>query len=449
MEGPAPRRGGRRAAVLAGIAAIAVVLFGGVEPEHGLPIQAGALLLGAGAVMGRLRRGEPPLPCPSVTFFVLLLTALPALQLVPLPAGAGNLLAPGLARFGVTHLRTLSTHPSATVFSTLRWLSYAAFFIAALDTFERPGGIPSALTVLALLGLLEALYGIGNLMAGNDRLLWLPRGAYLADATGTLVNRNHFAATMEVCLPALLARRWFVRRQRSPAEEHALTAIFVLGAAVGGLAVLLSHSRGGIASLAIALSAVLLLTRQARTGGLPRGVLVGLALLTLVYGIHAGLDPVLERFQQLADTDEGRLALWRDTLALVRDFPVMGAGAGAFETIFPAYRQHAGDQFIYSHAHQDYLEVAAEGGTLALVLMLIAAINFTRRLSEGFARTSGRRCLALALLSGATVGPLLHALVDFPLHIPGIVMLVLLVSAATLCLANSVALPQIPDERRA
>jgi O-antigen ligase len=419
-----------RGLAVAAVPATAAVLFGAVEPEHTLPIQAAALLLGAGALCARAGRGERPLPLPSVTLPVLLLCALPAVQLIPIPAGAGAWIAPGLRRLEITHLTTISVNPEVTLLALLRWMSYAAFFIAALEMLRRPGALRSALSVVAVLGVAEAAYGIGNLMTGNARLLWIERTAYHGDATGTLVNRNHFATMMLLCLAAVLARRWLAR-PRSTDAERALTVLSVVAAALIGVAILLSHSRGGILSLGVTMLVMAVLVPRDREGRRGRAALGGLAALVLFYGTWIGLETVAQRFHLLGrEAATGRTTLWRDTLAMVGEFPVLGAGAGTFEAVYPAYRNASRWHGGYAHAHQDWLELAAEGGVLAVALAITAGIAYVRIFTAAPVQAIGQRRLATVALLSGIVGAMLHAAVDFPLRIPGVVWLTLLLAAA-------------------
>ena len=421
----------------------AVALFGAVEEAYTLPLAALALLLGGATLVRRAWLGERPLPLPAITLPVLALAAIPALQLLPLPDGLSALMAPGLARTGATPPPTISVEPYQTSLALVRWLAYSAFLIAALDALARPGALTAALGAVALLGFAEALYGIGNLMLGNAGLLWLPRAAYFADATGTLVNRNHFATVLVLALAALLARHWLVAGRLAIGREPGPTAILFAGAVPMGLGVLLSHSRAGIGSLCVGWLAITMLTPRSREGRRARWILAALAAVVLGYAAHSGLDPVVERFAELPGDldarDGGRPALWRDTADLVRDFPVLGAGAGTFETVFPAYARRTVTQLLYSHAHQDYLQIAAEGGLVALALVAAALIAFAWTVGSGIARRHGRTRVALAALTAGVGAALLHACVDFPLHIPGVAFLVILMGAAALTLATSEA----------
>ena len=415
----------------------AVILFGAVEPEHVLPLETVALVLGAAALVRRQTRGASVLPVPEVTLPVLLLALLPGLQLLRLPAEVVSALAPGLARLGVHDLRTISVYPHVTAVALVRWGSYSAFLIAALELVRRRQTITIALATIGLLGVVEAIYGIGNLFLGNRYLLWIPRAAFEADASGTLVNRNHFAALLVLALPVLLARRWLGRASSSRGDEIGGTVLYLVATTPIGLAILLSHSRAGVLCLALSLVLAGMLAPSDRIGRRSRLMLMVLGVAILGYGFYAGLDPIAERFAAAAvETKRIRAALWSDTLRMARDFPLLGTGAGPFEATFPAYRTAMREQVAYAHAHQDYLELAAEGGLVALGLVLIAVTAFAWRIAHGLRTQRGATRIALALLSAAVTGTLVHAAVDFPLHIPGLVYLLLLVAALALRVAD-------------
>jgi hypothetical protein len=432
------------AVAVVAVPAAGVVLFGGVEPEHALVVEAAALVLGSVVVVRRARQGMRALPAPHVTVPVLLLAALAALQLAPLSGRPPSWLGPGWGRPEAAVLRSLSVFPAATHLALLRWLAYGAFLVAALDVLERPGAVRVGLGGVAALGLVEAVYGIGNLLVGGRHVLWMARDAAPLDATGTLVNRNHFAAVLELCLPALLARRWL--GPRDVVDGAGLTALTIIGGVAMGLASLLSHSRAGLATLVLAMTTTAALGPPDAEGRHARRVVLVLGGIALVAGAYVGLGPLVARFAELAGpTADVRPALWSDAADVVADFPLTGAGAGTFEAIFPAYRHAATDQHDYAHAHQDYLELAAEGGAVAVAFALVAAWGFAATVTRALRRRD--RSLALAATLGGLVAVTAHAAVDFPLHIPGITFLFLLIAAAARSIAQDTAGPQ-PHEPR-
>jgi len=435
---PVPRASDRvLAGAVAAVPVVAVVLFGAVEPGYALAVEAAALALGAWAVVTRARRGDRPLPYAAVTLPLLLLAAIPALQLAPLPAGLPALIAPGARRFLPGSWRTISVAPETTLLALVRWLAYAAYLIAALEVLPRRGAVATALGVVAALGMVEAAYGILSLLGGDQHVLWFRRDIPSVDATGTLINRNHYAAVLDLCLPALLARGWLPTPSQRP-DVSGRNALLLAGAAVMGIAVLLSHSRAGTACLGIGLALGATLASRASGNRHVGRMALAVALVALAYGAWVGLEPLTGRLAALpAEGTEVRGALWRDALDVARDFPVAGVGAGAFEPVFPAYRRRLTVQTGWAHAHQDTLELAIEGGLPAVVLAVLAGAAFVRGLRRRIRSGSPDARAATMILCGGIVAVLLHAQVDFPLHIPGVVLLLLLVAAAAMTVAGT------------
>ena len=96
---------------------------------------------------------------------------------------------------------------------------------------------------------------------------------------------------------------------------------------------------------------------------------------------YANLGGAL-RMQETTEFGEwGRHAIWHDTLAMATDFRWTGVGAGAFQQGMLVYQQ-APRQFFFNHAHDEYLQLLAEGGILFAVpaaLALVAAIAMLAR----------------------------------------------------------------------
>ncbi|MFO7868057.1 MAG: O-antigen ligase family protein, partial [Bacteroidales bacterium] len=131
----------------------------------------------------------------------------------------------------------------------------------------------------------------------------------------------------------------------------------------------LSPASGISAGLSLLIFVFLLAKRQMTRKGT---VLVFLVTVLLVLSVSwFGWNPVFERFAELQNEQNsftnGRLNYWRDGLNLTRDFKLTGAGFGTFGDIYPFYQSISEDNFV-KHAHNDYIELAAEGGVIAFVL---------------------------------------------------------------------------------
>jgi O-antigen ligase len=134
----------------------------------------------------------------------------------------------------------------------------------------------------------------------------------------------------------------------------------------GGL--LASMSRAGILGGGIGLVAFIALSRQ-RVGG-RRGMLWmigGLAVLVVSASAYANIGSLMLRLQETTEQGEwGRPAIWRDSWRMAADFRLTGVGAGAFQRAMLAYQQGS-RLFFFNHAHNEYLQLLAEGGLLIAV----------------------------------------------------------------------------------
>jgi O-antigen ligase len=201
--------------------------------------------------------------------------------------------------------------------------------------------------------------------------------------------------------------------------------MLLLIATLISLALVFSFSRMGLISMlaSLGLMAAVIWTGNNR-GLLPAALIVILIAGGVAAAAWVGVEPVVKHFEDLSHDDplangsEGRVALWSDTLKLIREHPFTGCGLGSFAFAFTHVQSH---ELAYSvdHAHNDYLEFAAELGIPASLFLLLgfSLIGARTFRASRHARSSRTRALALGTLTG--IGTLLiHGLADFNLNIP-------------------------------
>ena len=64
---------------------------------------------------------------------------------------------------------------------------------------------------------------------------------------------------------------------------------------------------------------------------------------------------------------DARFTVWNDTLVMIRDFPIFGAGFGTYQDLYPSYMTLVTNS-MYEHAHNDYLELLTDGGLVGFGL---------------------------------------------------------------------------------
>jgi O-antigen ligase len=210
------------------------------------------------------------------------------------------------------------------------------------------------------LGFSVSLFGILQQLTFNGKLYWFREMRYGGIPFGPYVNRNHFDGFAELIIPIALVPLVMGKVRR---ERLFLVSLFAL---VPIVALLLSASRGGIASFVVelALLFLLLLVRRIRSKHvLVGGMVVTVALLAVSW---IGVQQILRRFSSnstLEVTSGKRAAMRRDTWRIFRDHPVLGTGLGNLQMVFPPY-DSLYDGKIVNHTHNDYLEALAETGIL-------------------------------------------------------------------------------------
>jgi O-antigen ligase len=108
----------------------------------------------------------------------------------------------------------------------------------------------------------------------------------------------------------------------------------------------------------------------------------------------------------------GRLAIWRETAGIVRDFPLLGTGAGTFADAMFVYQQSA-REVLFNNAHDEYLQLQAEGGIALLIVSLagigLAAKAARARVAADFGAHRYLRIGACAGLAGIAIQSLWEA----------------------------------------
>jgi O-antigen ligase len=192
-------------------------------------------------------------------------------------------------------------------------------------------------------------------------------------------------------------------------DAPALTALACLGAMLLTLAATLSRS-GFIALVA----ATVVGTSLARRDHV-RSAWIGAAAAAALAGAAAwmNLEGLAERVVSSLSAAEpeavGRLVIWRETLGIIRQFPLLGTGVGTFADAMFVYQKTA-RQVLFNHAHDEYLQVATEGGAVMVVAIGAGLVLLARAARGRLAADDGSHrfvrigaCAALAAVAVQSV----------------------------------------------
>lgn len=391
-------------------------------------------------------------------FFALVL-----FQVIPLPSFLVRILAPSSYSFHQAYASqpagsaflTISLVPAGTLRAGLELLAYILAAVLLLRVVSRFRQMERVVTVLIVMGVFQALYGLFELSTSQPRILFYKKLYNLDSVTGTFVNRNHLAGYLEMIIPLalgfLVARVGFFSLgvKGSPGfvrevfthfsrKSFALNLFLAGAAVVMAVAVVKSQSRAGVFLLIMTfllfLEMILFHLSSAGEGRRLARNLINTAFLTMaLFSLAVGMTAVMNRF--LADDTlfkGGRTLFWQNIVPMVRDFPLFGTGLGTFVSVYPAYETSAGLGMLLDHAHNDYLELAVETGVVGLLLL---AGGIVWMLIQIFRMWRARRSLEIkGLAMGGFVScivMLIHSFTDFNLHIPANALVFTLVLALT------------------
>ncbi|MCI0479231.1 O-antigen ligase family protein [Candidatus Uhrbacteria bacterium] len=171
--------------------------------------------------------------------------------------------------------------------------------------------------------------------------------------------------------------------------------ILIVGIGSGLVATLLARSDGGLVALAAAAFVALVLRKTTRVPTVVATVLLGLALLAIPATRTAVADQLLFR----GWSGKVRLVMWDETVTMLKDRPLFGAGLGAYPDVIAPY--HAATWMeIFQYPHHILLNLWSETGLLGVVAFGWILVLWIRR--------GGRT--ALPVIAAIAV----HGLVDVP-----------------------------------
>lgn len=387
---------------------LALVFGGGAGPGLFTDSLLQATIVIAAAIV---LTGPGTLPASPIVVVFLIATAFAGLlQVIPLPAwmieGARpELFDPEDGR----HFRVVSLGVGRTLEATAFAVSGLLFALSVtkLRGEHVRGLLPYFFTGVACNMLAGAMQFS---MSQNSSLeSWLP---YTIMA-GLFANVNHFSTLLFASIPLLVYYGLFVGRGKLVSLSIAAVLLVLLAAG----------SRAGVLiGLAVTVLSFFFMAWRSRVGTFATSVLfVGL----VVYSFGA-----TTKFVGELDPAFGRLEFLRSTFDGLKENWVWGIGYGNFLMGYGPYER---EEMIFrpyvNHVHNDFLEVAFEGGILAIALIALYLLLFLVRMRHRLDPLQRAAFLSIVFI-------LLHSTIDYPLRTMAIVV--------TFALLNGIYFHRLP-----
>ncbi len=175
----------------------------------------------------------------------------------------------------------------------------------------------------------------------------------------------------------------------------------------------LTLSRAGWLTMAV-LAVIAVITmdqRRLKVALLGSGVVAVIALYQVGYvreRLFRQLDPTYQN-----NTFEGRIQIWTDTLHMLRDHPIFGAGLRAYAIVMRPYVTTP-THLPELYAHNIFLSMWAELGLLGLAAFVVLLGLLLWRGWSSYSRAEGLAKPLLWGTSGAFVAIVVHGMFDTP-----------------------------------
>lgn len=310
---------------------------------------------------------------------------------------------------------TLSTITSISPTDSLRDLALhmggLSFLFVMINTVKEKKDFNIIVTVLVFAATLVALYGLYQYVVGvENEAAWVDKEAtYVTTRVYSVFNNpNILAEYLVMIIPLAVSLFWYSKKLSKKIMFLGLTLVMVL-------ALVLTQSRGGWVGFAFsALVFIILIEKR--------------LLLTLVPisigGVYFLPDSIINRIMSIVNFNDSsiayRITMYEITFDIIKDNWIAGVGFGhlPFKQTFETYiRTHP-----TFHAHNTYLQTAAEIGIPGLIaFLLFIFILFKYSITQLIKQEDKYiRVMAAGVLSGLG-GVLFHGLAENILYLPRII----------------------------
>jgi O-antigen ligase len=418
--------------------------FGAVYAWAYLPLAAGIVTVAALVLVPSRRRVSFGSPIAGSVAVIVTIAA----QLVPVRAAALGLPNEGVRKVlstmdvgyanGVVATHSLSVDAAATWFALAAFALLALWLISISVLFTDARKLYTTVRYLIVIGCMLGLVGVAQRATFNGKLLWFWTPAFYAtNAFGPFVNRNHFAGWM--LLTVTLAIGYLFGRLSQSTTAHggalrdrllwlgsrdAVTPLLVSAAVIVMLcAAVWTMSRSGIVATGVALTILFAAAIRRGKARIHRNV-VAVYLLLVTGGVVAWRGTsTLAAWYADTSTLEWRIQLWQDTMPALRDFWLTGSGVNTYGTVMLVYPR-TDLSVLPRQAHNDYLQLAVEGGLLVCVPATLLIIALGRLIIGRLRQPQNDMTWWIRMGASAGIcGMAVQELTEFSLQIPAVALL--------------------------
>ncbi len=244
--------------------------------------------------------------------------------------------------------------------NSVRSLGLVTLFFLIQANVKKRKDIDLLLLVLVVFSSFSALYSIIQYLTGWD-FLGNQRFVVSKRSTGFFDMPLTFGEYIGMIFPITLTLFIYVK-------EKIKKIIFGIGSILCFLGVIFSATRGvWLANICVILFLFIFGTRKLKIYGV--AIIIGFILICLLFPEISFFKRFKTIFPPSDSSSMNRIYMWKSSVHIIKAHPLFGVGWGCFKKFYPLYilPQAAG---IYSHTHNNFINIAINTGIIGLGIFL-------------------------------------------------------------------------------
>ena len=362
------------------------------------------------------------------------------LQIIPLPLSLIKIIAPYnynlYASINIDkHLWSLSINPSNSYFGILNTISLFLIFLTFPVLFNRSKYLMKFFLFLCVLGFCHAVFATYWMLIGNPSSFFIDKIHYLNASTGFFVNRSVFGTFLFLsAFSGLYYIVIFFQKNQITNftfEEQLKSKIFYIRIFIIFLSIgiLTTWSRAANFSYILILLSFLIYSKisfKRFINPLSTVIIFILIFDVLVMALFFGNAKLIERYVETSFLKETvRLDLHAFGFEQFKKFWLFGYGNESFGQVFKNFYilPESYSNSLADRVHNDGIELLGEIGILGTLILIFVYIFYFKQIIENI--NNKKQLSRFILLFSLILTFFIQSLVDFSLHIPGILILLI------------------------
>ena len=325
----------------------------------------------------------------------------------------------------------INSFTSLNILGSMRDLAFnfGGIFLALMVYKEvtNKERLNNILTSIAIGAALVGVFGLYQFVfLGTVQREWIDaslKGVITRRAYSVFMNPNIFAEYLVLVTPLVVSQFWAHR-------DGFKKFIYLMIAALLLLNMMLTFSRGGMVSIAVAAMVFLFFAMR------PLFVfLIPIGIFSINFLPEKIQNRIYSIFNFADSSTSYRFKMWGITKDLIRDNPMVGVGFG-HKTFKQEFELLIRSMPIF-HAHNTYLEIMAEGGALGIISFLYIVIGSIVNLFKSGMKSTDKyiRTVSIGLLA-SIMGILTNGMTEHIVYINRIIVMLWMVFGLTGALRN-------------